>query len=125
MERAKAAAQKPMKRPRNRKSNAPACTQETLYETIMTRESQDPRRRAVVLEESVKPLKLKKVTAKFPLGLANTILQANNLASKTKPADVEAMYKSLEEGLGQCFLYGQTRFLAKFMHKTSTLPLTP
>lgn len=39
--------------------------------------------------------------------LADAILQANNLTSKTKPADVEAMYKSLEEGLGQCFPYGQ------------------
>ena len=41
------------------------------------------------------------------LSLAAAILQANNLTAKTKPADVEAMYKSLEEGLGQCFLYGQ------------------
>ena len=29
------------------------------------------------------------------------------MIAKTKPADVEAMYKSLEEGLGQCFPYGQ------------------
>ena len=29
------------------------------------------------------------------------------MTAKTKPADVEAMYKSLEEGLGQCFPYGQ------------------
>ena len=35
------------------------------------------------------------------------ILQANNLTSKTKPSDVEAMYKSLEDSLGQCFPYGQ------------------
>ena len=39
--------------------------------------------------------------------LPAAILQANNLTAKTKPVDVEAMYKSLEEGLGQCFLYGQ------------------
>ena len=41
------------------------------------------------------------------LSLAAAILQANNLTSKTKPSEVEAMYKSLEEGLGQCFPYGQ------------------
>ena len=41
------------------------------------------------------------------LTLAAAILQANNLTAKMKPADVEAMYKSLEEGLGQCFPYGQ------------------
>ena len=39
--------------------------------------------------------------------LAATIIQANNLTSKTKPSDVEAMYKSLEDGLGQCFPYRQ------------------
>ena len=39
--------------------------------------------------------------------LTVAILQANNLTSKTKPSDVEAMYKSLEDGLGQCFPYGQ------------------
>ena len=35
------------------------------------------------------------------------ILQANNLTSKTKPSEVKAMYKSLEEGLGHYFPYGQ------------------
>ena len=39
--------------------------------------------------------------------LAAAIIQANNLIAKTKPADVEAMYKSLEDGLGQCFPYRQ------------------
>ena len=39
--------------------------------------------------------------------LAAAIVQANNLTAKTKPADVEAMYKSLEDGLGQCFPYEQ------------------
>ena len=34
------------------------------------------------------------------------IVKAKNLTSKTKPFDVEAMYKSLEDGLGQCFPYG-------------------
>ena len=41
------------------------------------------------------------------LTLAAAIVQANNLTTKTKPADVEAMYKSLEDGLEQCFPYGQ------------------
>ena len=30
-----------------------------------------------------------------------------------KPSDVEAIYKSLEDGLGQCFLYGQDPFPCK------------
>lgn len=34
-------------------------------------------------------------------------MQANNLTSKTKPAVIEAMYKLPEEGLGECFPYGQ------------------
>ena len=33
--------------------------------------------------------------------------------AKTKQADVEAMYKSLEDGLGQCFPYGQDPLLSK------------
>ena len=33
------------------------------------------------------------------LTLAAAIVQANNLTAKTKPANVEAMYKSLEDGL--------------------------
>ena len=41
------------------------------------------------------------------------IFQANNLTSKTKPSDVEAMYKSLEDRLGQCFPYGQDPLLCK------------
>ena len=41
------------------------------------------------------------------LTLAAVIVQANNLTAKTKPTNVEAMYKSLEDGLGQCFPYGQ------------------
>ena len=41
------------------------------------------------------------------MSLAAAILQANNLTSKTKPSELEAMYKSLEKGLRQCFPYGQ------------------
>ena len=48
--------------------------------------------------------KAKKSDGKLSLTMA--ILQANNLTSKTKLLEVEAMYKSLEEGLGECFPYG-------------------
>jgi hypothetical protein len=49
--------------------------------------------------------KLKKALKK--LNLEEAILQANSLSSKSKPTKVEAMYKTLEEGLGACFPYGQ------------------
>ena len=45
--------------------------------------------------------------------LAAAIVQVNNLTTKTKPADVEAMYKSLEDGLGHYFSYGQDPLLCK------------
>ena len=35
--------------------------------------------------------------------------------TKTKPYDVEAMYKSLEDGLGQCFSYGQDPLPCKIL----------
>ena len=57
------------------------------------------------------------------LTLAAAILQANNLTSKTKPSDVEAMYKSLEDGLGQCFPYGQDPLLCKIL--ADKIHLTP
>jgi hypothetical protein len=40
------------------------------------------------------------------LTLEEAILQANSLSSKSKPTNVEAMYKTLEEGLRACFPYG-------------------
>ena len=45
--------------------------------------------------------------------LAVAIVQVNNLTSKTKPFDVDAMYKSLKDTLGQCFLYEQDPLLCK------------
>ena len=40
---------------------------------------------------------------------------SNNLTSKTKLSEVEAMYKSLEEGLGKCFPYGQDPLPCKIL----------
>ena len=51
------------------------------------------------------------------------IVQANNLTAKTKLADVEAMYKSLEDGLGQCFPYGQNPLPSKIL--ADRIHLTP
>ena len=49
--------------------------------------------------------KSKKAPKKLTLGEA--ILQANSLSLKSKPTEVEVMYKTLEKGLGACFPYGQ------------------
>ena len=74
-------------------------------ETAATRESSRPKRKSTSASNEREASRAKKRDGK--LSLAAVILQANNLTAKTKPADVEAMYKSLEEGLGQCFSYSQ------------------
>ena len=101
-ERAEAAA-KPTKRPRVNKSDALTGVQEAGDETAITRESSRPRRKSGSAAGG-QGSRGKKPEGK--LMLTATIVQANNLTAKTKPADVEAMYKSLEDGLGQCFPYG-------------------
>ena len=98
-ERAEAAA-KPTKQPRVKKSDAVTGVQEASDETTVTRESSRPRRKSGSAgggqgSRGKKP--------EWKLTLAAAIVQANNLTAKTKQADVEAMYKSLEEGLGQRF----------------------
>ena len=103
-ERAETAA-KPSKKPRTRKSNAASGGHEIGDETAATGESSRPKRKSTSANGEREPSRAKKGDGK--LTLAAAILQANNLTAKTKPADVEAMYKSLEEGLGQCFPYGQ------------------
>ena len=102
-ERAEAAA-KPSKRPRLKKSDAATGVQEVGDKTIVTRESSRPKRKSASASGG-QGSKGKKLEGK--LTLAAAIVQANNLTAKTKPADVETMYKSLEDGLGQCYLYGQ------------------
>ena len=102
-ERAKAAA-KPTKRPRLKKSDAATAVQEVGDETAVTGESSRPKRKSASAGGG-QGSRGKKPEGK--LTLAATIVQDNNLTAKTKQADVEAMYKSLEDGLGQCFPYGQ------------------
>ena len=103
-ERAEAAA-KPSKKPCGKKSDVAGGGHEIGDETAATRESSRPKRKSTSASGEQDASRVKKGDGK--LTLAAAILQANNLTAKTKPADVEAIYKSLEEGLGQCFPYGQ------------------
>ena len=102
-ERAEAAA-KPTKRPCLKKSDAATAVQEAGDEIAVTGESSRPKRKSASASGG-QVSRGKKVEGK--LTLAAAIVQANNLTAKTKQVDVEAMYKSLEDGLGQCFPYGQ------------------
>ena len=103
-ERAEAAA-KPSKRPQAKKSDVAAGGHKIGDETTATGESSRPKSKSTSTSGEREALRVKKGDGK--LMPAAAILQANNLTAKTKPADVEAMYKSLEDGLGQCFPYGQ------------------
>jgi hypothetical protein len=105
-------AEKRAKRPRAKKADAAVRTQET-DETMEMEESSKKKGRKKAPESdattsgasSEKTPKSKKAPKKLTLGEA--ILQANSLSSKSKPTEVEAMYKTLEEGLGACFPYRQ------------------
>ena len=99
-ERAEATA-KPSKKSRGKKSDAVGGGHEIGDETAATGESSRPKRKSTSASGERKASRAKKGDGKLTLVAA--ILQANNLTAKIKPADVEAMYKSLEEGLGQCF----------------------
>ena len=103
-ERAKAAAE-PTKKIRGKKSDAAGGGHEISDETAATGEYSRPKRKSTGASGEREASRAKKGDGR--LTLAAAILQANNLTAKTKPADVEAMYKSLKEGLGQCFPYGQ------------------
>ena len=105
------AAAKPNKRPRSKKSDAVAMGHEVHDEIAITGESSCPKRKSTSASGERESSKAKKSKGKMTLAAA--ILQANNLTSKTKPSDVEAMYKSLEDGLKQCFPYGQDPLLYK------------
>ena len=97
--------QSPANGPSGKKSNAGGGGYEIGDEIAATGESSRPKRKSTSASGEREASRAKKGDGK--LTLAATILQANNLTTKTKPANVEAMYKSLEEGLGQCFPYGQ------------------
>ena len=107
------AAAKPSKRPRAKKSEAAARGHKIGDKTAATKESSCPKRKSTSASREREALRTKKGDGK--LMHAAAILQANNLIAKTNPADVEAMYKSLEDGLGQCFPYGQDPLPCKIL----------
>ena len=95
-ERAEAAA-KPTKRPRLKKSDAATGVQEAGDKTTAIGESSRPKRKSGSTSGG-QGSRSKKLEGK--LMLAAAIVQANNLTAKTKPTNVEAIYKSLEDSLG-------------------------
>ena len=107
------AASKPNKRARTKKSDAAGGVLEIVDETAATGESSRPKRKSTSNREKREASRAKKSDGK--LSLAMPILQANNITSKTKPSEVEAMYKLLEKGLGQCFLYRQDPLPCKIL----------
>ena len=104
---------KPSKKLHGKKSDAVGGGHEIGDETIATGESSHPKRKSTSASGERDASRAKKGDGK--LTFAAVILEANNLTAKTKPADVEAMYKSLEEGLGQCFPYGQDPLPCKIL----------
>ena len=103
-ERAEATA-KLSKRLCEKKSDVAAGGHEVGDRTAVIGESFRLKRRSTSASGEREASRAKKAEGK--LTLTTAILQANNLTSKTKPSDVEAMYKSLEDRPRQCFLYGQ------------------
>ena len=115
------AASKPNKRARTKKSDAVGGALEIADETTAMGESSRPKRKNTAGGGEREASRAKKSDGK--LSFAAAILQANNLTSKTKPSEVEAMYKSLEEGLGQCFPYGQDPLPCKILaHRIHLAP---
>ena len=90
-------ASKPSKRGRMKKSDAALGVHEIGDETIVIRKSLRSKMKSTSGRGEREALRAKISDGK--LSFAAAILQANNLTSKTKPSEVEAMYK-LEEGLG-------------------------
>ena len=99
------AAAKPSKRPSVKKSDAIAGGHEIGDKIAAIREFSRPERKSKSASGEQEASRAKKGDGKLMLVAA--ILQANNLTMKTKPANVEARYKSSEDGLGQCFPYCQ------------------
>ena len=97
------AVSKPNNRTRTKKSNAGVGAHEIGDEIATIGESLQPKRKSTSGRGEQEASRAKKSNRKLSLGAA--ILQAKDLTSKTKPSEVEAMYKFLEEGLGQCFPY--------------------
>ena len=99
------AAAKPSKQSRLKKSDSATGVQEAGDETTVIGESSWPKKKSTSSSGGREASRDKKLEGKLTLVVA--IVQANNLTLKTKPSDGKAMYKSLEDGLGQCFPYGQ------------------
>ena len=120
-ERAKVAS-KPNKRACTKKSDAVVDAQDIGNEAAVTGESSRPKRKSTSTCGEREASKEKKPKEK--LTLAAAILQVNNLTSKTKPFDVEAIYKSLDNGMGNASLMGKTPCPTKFLLRKSTSYLT-
>ena len=107
------ATSKPNKRARTKKSDAAGVAHKIADETTATGESSMPKQKSMSSRGEREASRAKKSNEKLSLAVA--ILQANNLTSKTKPSEVEAMYKSLEEGLGHSFPYEQDPLPCKIL----------
>ena len=95
--------------------------QEVGNKTAVTGESSQIKQKSTSANGGQEASRGKKPEGKLTLVAA--IVQANNLTLKTKLSDVEAMYKSLEDGLGQCFPYGQDPLPCKI--STEKIHLAP
>ena len=84
------AAEKPSKQPRLKKSDAAGGVQEAGDKIAVTRESSQPKWKSTSADGGQEASRGKKPEGKLMFVVA--IIQANNLTSKTKPSDVEAMY---------------------------------
>lgn len=91
---------------KGRAKKTPALPSSTTEMEIDTEETGESSKRAVRAKGKGKaPAKRgEKGTKSFTLGEA--IQAANSLSTKTPEADVQAMYKALDDGLGHCFPYG-------------------
>ena len=107
------AASKPSKCARTKKSDATGGVLEIADETAAMGESSRPKKKRTSGRGEREVSRAKKSDGKLSLAVA--IFQANNLTSKTKASEVEAMYKSQEERLGQCFPYGQDPLPCKIL----------
>ena len=90
-------ASKPNKRANTKKSDAAGGTLEIADETAATGETSRPKKKSTSGGGEREASRAKKSDGK--LSLAAAILQANNLTSKTKSSEVEAMYKWAIDGV--------------------------
>ena len=94
------AASKPNKQARTKKSDVVVGAQDIGEKKAITRESSWPKRKSTSASGEREASKGKKPKGKLTL-------EVNNFTSKMKPFDVEAMYKSLEDGLAMLPLWAR------------------